>query len=213
MPRFRRPSHGTVAAYSALFIALGGTSYAAINLPADSVGSLQLKTDAVTRSKIHSNAVTSSKVKNGSLLAGDFRSGSLPAGPAGPTGPAGPAGPAGSARAYGRIDSNGVVDTPRSKNIASVTKPFTGVYCITPGAGIDANTTGVVATPDPHGAYFKDQDADVEWDSLRRDCPAGTFEINVFVNGGNNASLDSGADTYQRYSHVFADGPFFFVIP
>jgi hypothetical protein len=33
------PRHSTVAAYAALFVALGGTSYAAIKLPANSVGS------------------------------------------------------------------------------------------------------------------------------------------------------------------------------
>lgn len=32
-----RSGHGTVAAYTALFIALGGTGYAATNLPNDSV--------------------------------------------------------------------------------------------------------------------------------------------------------------------------------
>ena len=46
----------------AIFIALGGVSYAAA-LPRDSVGSQQIK----------KNAVTSEKVKNGSLKALDFR--------------------------------------------------------------------------------------------------------------------------------------------
>ena len=53
----------------ALFIALGGTAYAA-TLPRNSVGPAQLK----------ANAVTTGKVKNGSLLKGDFKSGQLPAG-------------------------------------------------------------------------------------------------------------------------------------
>jgi hypothetical protein len=63
----------------ALFVALGGTSYAAVKLPAGSVGPTQ----------IAANAVTSAKVKNGSLLARDFRQGQLPSGVAGPAGPAG----------------------------------------------------------------------------------------------------------------------------
>ena len=67
----------------ALLVALGGTSYAAVLLPANSVGTAQLKSDAVV----------SSKVKDGSLLAIDFKSGQLPSGPAGPAGSAGPAGP------------------------------------------------------------------------------------------------------------------------
>lgn len=83
-----RLTYANVVASLALFVALGGVSWAAVTLPANSVGKRQLK----------SNAVTSEKVANGSLKAGDFAAGQLPAGergPAGPTGPAGPAGPAG----------------------------------------------------------------------------------------------------------------------
>jgi hypothetical protein len=69
----------------ALLIALGGTSYAAVRIPVNSVGTAQLK----------ASAVTSAKVRNGSLLARDFAAGSLPAGPTGAAGPQGAAGPAG----------------------------------------------------------------------------------------------------------------------
>lgn len=80
-----RPSPAMVIAIVALIVALGGTGYAAIKLPANSVGTAQLKKDAVT----------SLKVKNGSLLAGDFKAGQIPAGPEGPAGSPGGAGPAG----------------------------------------------------------------------------------------------------------------------
>jgi hypothetical protein len=43
-----RLSYGNVVATIALFISLGGASYAAIELPADSVGPRQLRTHAVT---------------------------------------------------------------------------------------------------------------------------------------------------------------------
>ncbi len=76
----------------ALFIALGGTSYAAATLPANSVGTKQIKKNAVTSAKIKKNAVTSAKVKNGSLQQADFAAGQLPAGAAGPAGPQGPKG-------------------------------------------------------------------------------------------------------------------------
>jgi hypothetical protein len=69
----------------ALFVALGGTSYAAVRVPANSVGPKQLE----------ANAVTSAKVRDHSLLARDFAADSLPAGPAGATGDAGPQGPKG----------------------------------------------------------------------------------------------------------------------
>ena len=76
-------------AYLALFVALGGTSYAAVALPKNSVGAAQIKP----------NAVSTKKVKNGSLRASDFKSGDLPAGPQGATGPVGPVGPV-----YGSAD-------------------------------------------------------------------------------------------------------------
>jgi hypothetical protein len=56
----------------ALIVALGGTGYAAVTLPAHSVGNKQLKRRAVTTSKIHHNAVTGSKVKNNTLKGRDI---------------------------------------------------------------------------------------------------------------------------------------------
>jgi hypothetical protein len=46
-----------VVAYLALFVALGGTSYAAINLPAGSVGTRQLRSGAVTNKKLAKGSV------------------------------------------------------------------------------------------------------------------------------------------------------------
>jgi hypothetical protein len=95
--------HGrqNVVAYLALFVALGGTSYAAINLPANSVGAKQIKKNAVRAGELKSGAVRTSEVKDFSLLAKDFKTGQLPAGaqgaqgPQGPQGARGPGGPAG----------------------------------------------------------------------------------------------------------------------
>jgi hypothetical protein len=54
-------------AFLALLVALGGTSYAVVNLPARSVGTKQLKAKAVTTPKIKKNAVTGAKVRRNSL--------------------------------------------------------------------------------------------------------------------------------------------------
>ena len=43
---------GNVVAYLALFVALGGTSYAAISIPRNSVGTRQLRNGAVTAAKL-----------------------------------------------------------------------------------------------------------------------------------------------------------------
>jgi hypothetical protein len=62
----RRLSYSNVIASLALFVALGGASYAAVALPANSVGTKQLKKSAVSASKLKRNAVSSAKVKDGS---------------------------------------------------------------------------------------------------------------------------------------------------
>ena len=151
-----RLTFSNVVACTALFIALGGASYAAIMVPRNSVGAAQIKT----------GAITSNKVKDHSLLAVDFKSGQLPkgaTGPAGPTGPAGASGAAGAAGAPGSaigyahliVSGAGVtVDATRSKNVtqANVTHPATGVVCFsglsfTPRNIVgsdDANVTGAI---------------------------------------------------------------------
>ena len=89
-----------VVSLIALAVALGGTGYAVVAIPRDSVGTAQLR----------NSAVTSKKVRNGSLLAVDFKRGQLPrgprgyegdAGPIGATGPTGATGPAGATGAQG----------------------------------------------------------------------------------------------------------------
>jgi hypothetical protein len=72
-----RPSPAMVVALVALVIAMAGTSYAAIELPANSVGTKQLKRGAVTRGKIKSNAIVASKVKDDSLTGADIVEASL----------------------------------------------------------------------------------------------------------------------------------------
>ncbi|MGB2875846.1 MAG: hypothetical protein WBB76_10280, partial [Gaiellaceae bacterium] len=61
---FLRFLRGNTIALLALFIALGGTTYAATSLRANSVGAKQLKKNAVTNPKIKNGAVTGAKVAN-----------------------------------------------------------------------------------------------------------------------------------------------------
>jgi hypothetical protein len=64
MTRFRpgAPSPALAVSIVALIVALGGTSYAAFTLPANTVGTRQLKSGAVTTSKIKDGAVTGAKM-------------------------------------------------------------------------------------------------------------------------------------------------------
>lgn len=72
-----RLSYANVTASLALFVALGGTSYAAIKLPAKSVGTIQLKSRAVTKAKLAPRAVDTSKVRDGSLTGADIALGAV----------------------------------------------------------------------------------------------------------------------------------------
>jgi hypothetical protein len=63
----RLPSPAMVVACIALIVALGGTSYAAIKLPANSVGTKQLKRGAVTGPKVSSNTLTGAQINEARL--------------------------------------------------------------------------------------------------------------------------------------------------
>jgi hypothetical protein len=83
--------------YLALFVAVGGTSYAATSLPDGSVGTRQLK----------DGAVTAAKVRNHSLLARDFASGQLLVGPRGAAGAHGLPGATGAQGSPGATGAQG----------------------------------------------------------------------------------------------------------
>lgn len=88
-------------AFLALGVALGGTSYAAIKLPSNSVGKRQIKAKAVTSAKVRNGTLRTvdlsrkarSKLKGAQGLQG-------PAGPQGPKGSDGSPGPRGPADAF-----------------------------------------------------------------------------------------------------------------
>ena len=132
MRRHLTPS--LIISLMALFVALGGASYAAIKLPANSVGAAQIK----------KNAVDSNKVKDRSLLATDFKSGQIPAGAKGETGAAGPAGPTASAYASNNINPNTSL-TPGQVNftVLDTTTPDagTGTMTVTTRSRVVANAT------------------------------------------------------------------------
>jgi hypothetical protein len=194
----RRPSPSMVVAFIALLVAMGGTGYAAIQLPNNSVGSKQLKQNAVTSKKIKNGAVNSNKVKNGSLLSADFKSGQLPAGPRGLEGPRGPEGPkgetgaAGSAAAYALVDSLGAVVGAQAKNIAqaNVTRPAGGVYCF---SGLSFAPTNIIATINGNtGNGAGDAQASIFLageDPTVFGCPAGAQAVVYTINNDNPGTL------------------------
>jgi hypothetical protein len=123
---------GNAVAYVALFVALGGSSYAAVSLSPGSVhssalakgavthsklapGSVRsraLARGAVTKTKLAKNSVTSASIVNGSLTSKDFKAGAIINGLKGSDGSAGSAGLDGSDGIGGSdgIDGSGGAD-------------------------------------------------------------------------------------------------------
>lgn len=81
----------------ALFVALGGSAYAAANLPAGSVGTTQLRNGAVTNRKLATGSVSNRKLAASSVGPGKLDSRSI----------------AGYVRAYVQLDGGGQVTASR----------------------------------------------------------------------------------------------------
>ena len=162
----------------ALFIALGGTSYAAVKLPANSVGSKQLK----------ANAVIGAKVKDRSLTAADF-GGTLPAGATGATGAQGAAGPAG---AKGDTGATGATGAKGDQGIQGV-KGDQGIQGVKGDKG-DQGIQGIQGVKGDAGGSFTFQrmpDQTSVFDSsspktVTVTCPAGKLAV------GGRAITDPG---------------------
>jgi hypothetical protein len=139
-----RPSPAMVVALLALFIAMAGTGYAAVKLPANSVGTKQIK----------ANAIVSSKIKDGSLTAKDFVAGLAVKGAEGPPGLQGLQGPQGAAGAQGAKGDSGppAVTYLDVVNSGAPLAPAASVSCplgeiATGGGGISA--TGTLRDSEP----------------------------------------------------------------
>ncbi len=93
LPKLRlpRPSASLFVSITALVVALGGTSYAALKIDSsdienNSVQSKDLKDKTIKSRDIKKGGVKSSDVRDGTLQGKDFKPGQVPAGPQGPAG-------------------------------------------------------------------------------------------------------------------------------
>jgi hypothetical protein len=161
----------------ALFFALGGTAVAASNaLPRNSVGTAQLKAGAVTKAKIARRTLTQLKGNKG------------PKGDRGAPGPQGAAGAAGTARAYATVSVAGPAffDT-RTKNFTAVTRPSTGIYCLTAATGIDESTSSPIVGVEWIGSTGNNLFAQNVQGGFG--CSAGQFGVRTFTLSGGNLVL------------------------
>ena len=126
----RAPSPAMIVACVALFIAMGGTSYAAVTLAANSVGTKQIKNNAVTAAKIKKGAVTTAKV--GAIPGARVeRDAAISI----------PSGASSTVLSYDSTDFNvgGVYDAAKP---TKMTAPVAGRYLITASARWDSNPVG-----------------------------------------------------------------------
>jgi hypothetical protein len=120
--------HNAIA-LAALFVALGGTSYAAFSLPAGSVGTRQLRNGAVTSGKLAKHSVTAASLDPKSI--------------------------AGHVAEWAQINANGQVTSSSPRATAVVTNPGRGVYRLSWNRSIPrnciafANPANVVPTLGP----------------------------------------------------------------
>ena len=73
----RHLSVANVLSCIALFIALGGSAFAAVKLKANQVKAVNIAKQAVTNAKIKTHAVTSGKIKNNGVVTADLGNGAV----------------------------------------------------------------------------------------------------------------------------------------
>jgi Collagen triple helix repeat (20 copies) len=117
----------------ALFFAMGGTSYAAVALPRNSVGTAQIKARAVTLGKLNSRTLRSLKGAPG------------PQGGTGVTGAAGPQGPIGATGATGAKGTTGPTGATGTPGATGATGPTGTVGTITMRSSSESVPNGTAA--------------------------------------------------------------------
>jgi hypothetical protein len=196
------PSPAMGVAVAALFVALGGTGYAAGNLGGHSHRATTTKASSDKRAD--SAQISSFFNSHKASLVG-------PAGPAGPAGAkgatgasgppgnTGPPGAPGTAKAYGYINANGTLDPTFSKNVTATSSGSAGEYCVTV-SGASSSSEGAVAILDWSGDSTGGSTVDhVEWRSSSAGCSTGQFDFKTF-------DVTSGTVTQTAE-------PFFFIVP
>ncbi|MGI8571427.1 MAG: hypothetical protein ACR2L9_02140 [Solirubrobacteraceae bacterium] len=178
--RLRRPSSPLVISILALVIATSGTALAASHYLITS--SKQIKPGAIALRNLSRGARSALHGANGR---------------AGPPGLPGQPGIPGTARAFGYVQLGAFNSSLPNRDIASVTNPALGKFCITLADGTTPRTSGILAIPDNDhdatGTGANQNQAFVETASAGCSPTAFsvlTFERSEVVSGGNVTQVD-----------------------
>jgi hypothetical protein len=172
-------SPASVLAMVALFVALGGVSYAATK---------------ITTKQLGNQSVTSLKIKNRTILKKDLRPKLVNSlkGKQGPAGPAGPQGAPGSALAYAQVADNGPsFVSARTSGFVALTRPAVGTYCLQPTPEVVAAAFGASGDPTrPTVASVEFGNTATQGNRLTVAprgatvaCPDNTFEVHTYRSG------------------------------
>jgi len=173
----RRPSPALVISVLALFVALGGSAYAATK-----IGTKDIKKNAITAAKIKKNAVTTAKIKNNGVTGAKIDEGSL-----GPVPSAVNAVNATNAANFNRLHTTGLVKVKFNNEdtipIANGPGPFKfiGLCVDTDGGGGFASVVNLVSSQ-PGSFVYSPQGTD---SSGGTKAPGGGAQIGDIVTSGD----------------------------
>jgi Collagen triple helix repeat (20 copies) len=108
-------------------------------------------------------------------------------GATGTTGTTGDTGPAGTARAYAEVNSAGItLITARTSGFTNLSRPSTGLYCLTvnPALGIDPEGVAAVASPEWGGSSVHGGSTEVHG-AASGSCSTGDFAVRTFDAAGS----------------------------
>jgi hypothetical protein len=199
-----------VLALIALFVALGGVSYAAVtingkNIQNNSIPGKKLKNGAVTNNKVKANSLGANRLTSAaraSLRGAQGERGEAgpqgaqgAQGPQGPQGPQGTEGPAGTALAYAQVFPGGVAPAfvaDRTSGFSAITRPATGLHCLElDPALVDLAFDGgvpfvpTVATVEYGNTSTPTDQVIVEVRGANNLCGDDLFEVHTYRNGAD----------------------------
>jgi len=130
--RIPRPSPALIVAILALFVALGGTVYAAA-----AINGKLIKKNSTPGNRLKKKTVTGNRLKNDTVTGTQVNEATLGKVPSATTADTATTALSANPPAYAHIFGNGTVDGSDALNIANanVTHPEAGVYCLT-GLGV-----------------------------------------------------------------------------
>lgn len=208
----KRPSPAMMVALLALFVALGGSSYAAIELGKYSVDSRSIAPEAVTRSKIADQAVDKSKIAAETFNALKGKSGATgdagpmgltgntgPVGLTGDTGPAGSTGAAGATGNTGATGSQGIQGATGTGFNVGASNTFANA-----AAGLLSSPSGY--TPNLEGSPGTNPSVTVTTNTSAMVIVTSRITVNGDLNATGTVSFDISGATSQATSDARAFG-------